>query len=132
MGVHRLWNVVYPLLAEVRIPIVKLTFDLIVDTSPDADTPRLGVFLQPGSNIHSIAVNRAAFSDYIAKVHSHPKGHAPALRLISIRAGQSLLQLDSTLHRIDDTRELNEQTVASRTDNLSVELGKLGPDSLGP
>jgi hypothetical protein len=123
---------VYPLLAEVRIPIVKLTFDLLVDTSPNADTPRLCELLQPGRNIHPIAVDCAAFSDYIAKVHSHSKGHAPALSLINVRAGKSLLQLDSTLHRIDGTRELYEQAVAGRTDDLSIELGKLGPDSFSP
>jgi len=88
----------------------------------NADPPWIGQTFQPSSNIHAVTENIAVLDSDIAHIDAYPKFDA----VLDVDAGFTLshggLNLGRTLEGINDTGELNQQTVPGGFDDTSVML----------
>ena len=103
----------------------------VVDAAGDRDPTRLRDLLHAGCDVDTIAVNVVVLDDHVAEVDSDTENDLLILGLAGIARGHPALNLDSALHGIEDTCELDEQAVPHQLDDAALVLGDLGLDELG-
>ena len=106
--------------------------DLIVDDARYADPARLGDPLQPGRDIHPVAVDVVALDDDVAEVDADPEYDPLVFRDRDVALGHPALHRDRAGDGLDDAREFDQDAVAGRLDDAALVLGDLGIDQFAP
>jgi hypothetical protein len=123
---HRTGDVLDLLLAEIVEGEVEAVAHLLVRRGAEADPARLGQRFEPGGNVDAVAEDVAVLDDDVADIDAHAKFDAPLCRCCGVAGDHLALQLDRTAHRVDDARELDEETVAGGLDDAPPMLGDFG------
>src|SRR5215472_4922990 len=105
------------LLAPVVEGETKLVAHLITHDAADTDSARVRQRLEAGSDIDAIAKDIPPVLDDIAEIDADAKLDPPILRNIGVAQSHLALDVDGAPHRIDDARELDQQTVAGGSDD---------------
>jgi hypothetical protein len=94
----------------------------------DANAARLGQRLQPRRDIDSVAEDVATIDDDVTEIDADAKADAPRLRNVPVAVEHGALDLGSAAHRVDDTAELHQQSVAGGLDDAAAMFGDLRVD----
>ena len=78
-----------------------------------ADTAHRARRLQPGRDVHAIAVQVRAVRDHVADVDADAEADATVWRLVPVIHRHLLLYLDRAAHRAIDAAERDQQRVAA-------------------
>jgi hypothetical protein len=97
----------------------------------NANSALLAQSRRPGRDIHGIAEKVVALHHDVADVHPDPKSHLLIGRSIQIRLRYGFLHVNSTLHRVNGTGEIGDETAASRVKDPTTIRGDQGIDD-GP
>ena len=88
-----------------------------MDRTRDHDAARRRFRLQPGGDVHAIAVEVIAIDDQVAQVQAHAEHEAQlSAGMLAVGLGHGLLELDSGAQRIDCAGELDQSPVAGQLD----------------
>ena len=85
---------------------------LIVDGTGDHDATGLGKFLQPRRDVDPIAIDIGTVHHHISQIDADAKLHLLRVRWVRNLVGNFLLNLDRTLHGLDDAGELGDYGIA--------------------
>jgi hypothetical protein len=88
--------------------------------------------LPPRGDIDSVAVDVAAFSDYIAEIDTDAEGDALVFRDIGIAVDHRPLHLDGAADRVDNAGKFDEHSVAGSLYDPAVVLLDLWIHELAP
>ena len=118
------------LLAEVLERVIEPVSDLIANDATDADLAGLGQRFQPRRHIHPIAKDVLLLDDHVAEVYTHPEVD-PLIGLDrAVPLGHTTLELDGAAHRVDHTRKLRQEALASVLHDTATVLADLRIDQL--
>ncbi len=85
------------------------------------DAAGLGQRLQPGGDVHPVAIDRAVgFLDHVAQVHTDAKAQLPLVGQRAMRGLQLVLHGQSRRHRAGGGFEHGEHRVARHVDHAAV------------
>ena len=105
--------------------------DMVAHSPGNADPAWLGERFETRGDIDAVAENVVAFDDHVAKVDADAKLDASIVWLVGIAANHSALDFGGATHRVHDTPEFREKTVAGVFDHTAPLLGDLRIDQLG-
>src|SRR5215471_689138 len=118
-------NILDDLLPHVLESIGKPVADMFADGARDADPPRLGKRLQPGSDIYAVAEDVLGFDDHIAKVDPDAESNAPLFGHFRLTVNHPSLNLHRASPCIDHTRKFRQHSVAGVLHDPGTMLGDL-------
>jgi hypothetical protein len=84
--------------------------------------PPLGQTLQPGRDIHPVAIDLLALDHHVAKIDADAELHTPLGWQVSILGFERGLDIGCTLHCIDHAGEFGQHAVAGGIDKPSAML----------
>jgi hypothetical protein len=98
--------------AEVELPP-----HVLEDGARDRDSPGSGDSLEPGGDVHAVAVDPVAFDKHVADMNADAKLHAPINGPGAVFRRERSLDFDGAAHGVHGTRKLGEKIVARRIDD---------------
>jgi hypothetical protein len=119
------------LLAHVFESEVEAARRIFLNARGDTDTARLGEAFEAGRDIDAVSEDVAVLDDDVALVNADAEFDAMLRRHRGIAFGHTSLDLSRATQRTDDTRKLDEQTVAGGLDEAAAMSGDLRVDHLG-
>ena len=129
---HRPLDVLEPPLADIFELAVEPAAHVIVGGARDGHAARLAQLLEPGGDVHPIAVDAALLGEDVGEVDPDPEIDPLGPRDVPLALGDATLDGDGTLDRIDHARELAQRIVAGEVDDPAVMLGDQGLEQLAP
>ena len=93
---------------------------LIVDGSGDHHATGLGELLQPRRDVDPVAKDVGTVHHHIAQIDADAKPHLVRMGRVRILTGRFLLNLDRTLHGLDDAGELGDDGIAPGVDDAPI------------
>ncbi len=108
---HRSVDVFEVLQPRIHIFRIDTSFDLSERIFGKANTAGFRQTFDPGRNIYPIAKDVIGLNDHIADIESDPELDPLVTRDHGIPSPHARLNGNCTPHRIDDTRELGQQTI---------------------
>src|SRR5262249_26750807 len=106
---------------------VEFPSDLIEDDPGNTDAAGIGQFFQPRGDVDPITKYVVRLDDDVAQIDADAKDDRAAIRHFCIALGDTPLDADHGLDRIDSTREPNP---GASTHDLHDPAAKLGDDRL--
>lgn len=100
------------LCAEIVEAEAQLVEHLVAHDAADANAAGLGQRLQPRSDVDAVAENIVVVDNDVADVDADAEPDPLLGRHAGIALGHAALNVDGAAHRIDDTRELEQQSIA--------------------
>jgi hypothetical protein len=128
--VDRLDDILDRQLAQVLVVELEPVTHLLEDRARRTDSTRRGLGLEPGGNVHAVAVDIPALDDHVAQVDADAKAQGFALgrRLgVLLHAG---LPRERAGDRVDHARELQQQAVAHQLDHAPAVLRDQGLEEI--
>ena len=86
--------------------------DRVVHVTRDHDAAGRRFRLQPGRDVHAVAVEIVAIDDQVAEMQADPEHDGGVLGLVPVGLGHGLLELDGRAQRIHGAGELGQRAVA--------------------
>src|SRR5262249_46556068 len=123
---HRLRNVLQPMLAEIREPDPDLAAHVTEHRLGHQDGAWFRQGLEPGGDDDAVAVDIAALDDHVPEIDRHPEDDVPIRGNIPIGGGHGFLQLHGALHGVYGAGELDDDAVAQELDDAAAMLGHQG------
>ena len=93
---------------------------MLMGRRAEDDLSRAGHLLQTGGEVDAVAIDVAAFDDDIAQVHADPELDPALQRRSPVPGCQRPLDLDGSVHGINDACELDERSVAHKLDDATA------------
>jgi hypothetical protein len=125
-------NVLNLLRTEVLKGKAKFVEHLITDNPTDADSARVRQRLEARCDIDAVAEDVVVVNDDVTDVNADTKGDAISGRDVCIALGHAALYVDRAPHRVDYTRELQQQAIAGGFDDPATIFGNLRVNQLPP
>jgi hypothetical protein len=120
---HRPSNVFEALFTQIVKCEVEPTRSVFLNTGRNADPARISQTFEPSRHVHAIAEDVAVLHYHVAHINAHPQVNAFLISDSGITLGQCILKFNRTLKGIDDTGELNQQSVPGGFDDPPAMLG---------
>jgi hypothetical protein len=98
----------------------------------EADPARLAQGFESSRDVDPVAEDVAVLDDDVTDIDAHAEFDAAPRRHRGVAGDHLALHLDRAPHRVDDTGELDEETVAGGFDDAAAMLGDLGIAELAP
>jgi hypothetical protein len=95
-----------------------------MDGGGEANPTRVGHRFQSRRDVHAVAVEITLFDDHVAEIQSDPQNDCAVVRQRGIGILHRLLEIDSTLYRINGTREFRQGAVAHEVYDATAVLGE--------
>ena len=108
-GFHRPRDVLQRERADGLEGQVETVAHMVAHGARDADAAYRALRLQPGGDVHAVAVKIRAMRDHVADVDANAEANAPVRRLIAIVYRHLLLHLDRAAYRAVDAVERDKQ-----------------------
>jgi hypothetical protein len=105
---------------------------MVAHRARDADAADRARRLQPGRDVHAVAVQVRAVRDHIADVDADAEANAPVRRLVAVIDRDLLLHLDRATHRTVDAVERDQQRVATGLHYSAAVLADCRVDQRAP
>ena len=105
---------------------------MVAHRARDADTADRTRRLQPGGDVHAVAVQVGAVRDHVADVDADAEADAAVRRLVAVIHRHLLLHLDRAAHRAVDAVERDQQRVAAGLHHPAAVLADRRVDQRAP
>ena len=96
---------------------------MLVDGVRNRHAARIGKPLDAGRDIDAVAVKIAAVDHDVAEIDADAQHDAPIRRVIFVRGGHGLLQLDRAFDGVDGAAELDEHAIADSLEDAALMAG---------
>lgn len=124
IGAHRPLDVLEAQVAEQREAAVELALKVVVGGARDDHGAGIGDAFEAGGDVDTVAVEVAVLlADHVAEIDADAEAYPLFLGRLRLVFCQSLLDRYRRGHRVDDTRELTQNAVASELDDPALMLG---------
>ncbi len=110
-------DVLQHLLAAIAEGEGQLAGDVMMDRGADADAAGRCLHLQPGGDIHAVAVAILAFEDDVAQIDADADVDPTVFGQARVAFRHAALQHDRALDGVDDAAELGQQPVAHQLED---------------
>ncbi len=128
---HRTIDILHLLFSKILEPEFEAIAHLVMNGPGNVDAARIGHCLQPGRDIHPVAIDVVAVDRHIAKIDADAELDPLPFRHAGIAIGDCLLNLAGGPHRLHDARKFREQAIAHELDDAPMMLCDLRTDQLG-
>src|SRR5690349_13473006 len=118
-------DILEPLVTHVLKGEVEPPGYVLLYTGRYTDTTGLGQTFQPSRDIHPVTKDVVVLYHYVALVNADPELNALVARRTGISLIHPVLPFARTTRCIDDTRELDQQTITGRFDDAPPVFGDL-------
>jgi hypothetical protein len=121
-GPHWPVNVPQAVLTEIGEPVGELVTNLVARRTRNANASGLAHCFKAGRDVHSVAKDVIVLYQDVAGIDPNAKDNPAFLFNVCIAIDHPALDVDRTLRRVYDARELDEDAVARRLDDASAVL----------
>jgi hypothetical protein len=129
IGSDRDGNILEALLAQISELSPDLAPDLIVGRRRDADAAGFGDALKPRCDVNAVPKNVMLLDDYVTDIDAHVESNALVFRVACFKFVDAILELHSSPNRLDRTRKLRQEPVASVLHDATAVLRDRGFDT---
>jgi len=109
---------------------IELVLHLIENIARHTDATGLSQGLEPRSHVHPVPVDVVVLNDDVANVDADAIGEPLFFGDVGVTLTDGMLDFDSTLDRLDSTRELGQNAIAHQLDDAPFTFSDLRFDQL--
>ena len=124
----RVRNVLDLLLAEIMKVEAHPAIGMSMHVLGDVGASRFGDLLEPGGDIHAVAINVVAAGDNVTDIDADPETDLSVFGNVRVALFHGVLDVKRKQHRIDDAGKLHQRAVTGQLDDAAVKLVRLGLD----
>ncbi|MEE8226340.1 MAG: hypothetical protein V3R30_05940, partial [Kiloniellales bacterium] len=108
----------------------EFTLDMVMDRARDVDFPRVAQSLQPGGDIHPVAVDVVSFHNHVTQVDAHPELDPAVLWHVCIVVIHRPLNTERVADGVDRAGEFNKHAITRDFDDAPAIGSDLGVDEV--
>jgi hypothetical protein len=108
------------MLPQIFEPLANLSFDLIENSSGNANTARVSQALDTSSNVYTVTIDTIILVKNIAQIDSNTENHTTIIGEFAVFDIQGVLNIDGSVDGIQGTAELSQNVVARCIDYPSL------------